>query len=281
MEKEQKKSFLNRSFLVALVSLAVFLGIFIFQNSMSVAPPGTTAAKVTLGHVSPRAYQGFFWRVPFCSSVILVNTKQQRNNYKSYNLKTRDFQTIGLECTIIYQVNSEKVPELVTNVQPANIDSILLQPRVASALQETIGKNDVFLLVTQQNMVREATKYILADFLAEDDFISIKDVLFYDPKFSPEFELAVEQKMKEGQLLEVMKIQTQKVEEEAKQLLARGSAEMQLLRQKNQILTNPLIVKYEATKALQNWNGEVPSTVVVSGGDGTLPIIPIGGHVKH
>ena len=127
--------------------------------------------------------------------------------------------------------------------------------------------------------MREATKYILADLLSADGYIIIKDVLFCRPKFSPQFEKAVEDKMAAGQLLEITRLQTLKVEEEAKQLLAMGAAEMELLKQKNQLMTNPLIIKYEAAKVLQNWKGDMPSTLVVSG-NGALPIIPVAGSVK-
>lgn len=266
-------------FFLLFVFVGVYLLLFILQNSTSVAPPGTTAAKVTLGRVSDTAYQGFFWRVPFCSYPVFVNTKQQVNEYETKDIKTQDLQTIGLNCKVIYQINAAKVPDIVRNVVPEQIDSVILFPRIASALQETIGKNDVFLLITRQEMVREATKYILADLLSADGYIIIKDVLFCRPKFSPQFEKAVEDKMAAGQLLEITRLQTLKVEEEAKQLLAMGAAEMELLKQKNQLMTNPLIIKYEAAKVLQNWKGDMPSTLVVSG-NGALPIIPVAGSVK-
>lgn len=260
--------------------IAVYLGMFLFQNSTSIAPPGTTAAKVTLGSVSDEAYQGFFWRVPFCSHAVLVNTKQRMNEYESQSIKTRDLQTIGLNCTVIYQVNSEKVPEIVRNVEPERIDTVVLFPRIASALQETIGKNDVFLLVTQQEMVREATKYILADLLSADGYITVKEVLFSNPKFSSQFEKAIEDKMAAGQLLELTRIQTLKVEEEAKQILILAKADLEVLQKKNQMLTNPLIVKYEAAKILQKWKGDVPSTLMISGGGTALPVVPVSGSVK-
>lgn len=261
--------------------VAVFIVVFVLRNSYDIAYPGTTAAKVTFGNVDNTARQGFFWKIPFCSYGVKINTKQQQGLYESSNIKTRDLQTVGLKCSVIYQVNSEKVPEIVMNVEPEKIDSVILFPRIANALQETIGKNDVFLLVTQQEMVREATKYVLADQLAEEGFINIKDVLFYEPGFSPQFEKMIEQKMSEQQLLEIAKIQTQNVEEEAKQLLTLASADLEVLQQKNKLLTNPLIIKYEATKMLQKWNGDIPSTLVLSGEGGSLPVIPIASQVKH
>lgn len=267
-------------FFLLVAFIVAFLGLFIFQNATSIAPPGTTAAKVTFGRVSEEAYQGLFWRLPFCSYPVIVNTRQQINLYESRNVKTRDLQTIGLDCTVIYQVNSEKVPAIVTSVNPEKIDSVVLFPRLANALQETIGQNDVYLLVTQQEMVREATRYILTDMLSADGFITVKDILFSKPIFSPQFEKVIEERMIAGQLLEITRIETLKVEEEAKQLLLKASADLDVLKRKNQILSNPLIIKYEAMKLLQNWDGKVPSTLVVSGNESLLPVFPVNGSVK-
>ncbi|MBO5038948.1 MAG: hypothetical protein J6C85_05800 [Alphaproteobacteria bacterium] len=277
----ESKSFWQKfGFCLAAVVIVGWVGVFLFLNSSSVAPPGTTAAKVTLGTVSDTPYQGFFFRAPFCSDVVLVNTKQQAGRYKSSQIKTSDMQTIGLECTVIYQVNSKKVPEIVKNVDVEKIDSVVLFPRLASALQETIGKNDILLLVTKQEMVREATKYILADLLSTDGYVDVKEVLFCNPKFSAQFEKAIEDKKKEEQLLEIAKIQTQKVEEEAKQLWILAEVELKALKQKKQVLTNPLIAKYEAVKILQKWKGDVPSTLMISGEGTAVPVVPVQGNVK-
>lgn len=278
----KKKSFWWKLVFYMLIAfIAFYIGFFIFRNSYMIAYPGTTAAKVTFGSVDQKAYQGFFWKIPFCSYGVLVNTKQQESRYECRNIKTQDLQTVGLKCSVIYQVNADKVPEIVRNVEPEKIDSVILFPRIANALQETIGKNDVYLLVTQQEMVREATKYILADQLSDEGYLNIKEILFYEPQFSSQFEKMIEQKMTEQQLLEIAKIQTLKVEEEAKQLLTKASVDIDVLQQKNKLLTNPLIIKYEATKMLQNWKGDIPSTLVLSGSDAALPILPLGSQVKH
>lgn len=277
----KSKSFWQKVFFsLAAVIICGWIGLFIFLNSSSIAPPGTTAAKVTFGAVSATPYQGFFLRIPFCSDVILVNTKQQTGTYKSSQIKTQDMQTIGLECTVIYQINSDKVPEIVRNVDVQKIDSVVLFPRLASALQETIGKNNVMLLVSKQEMVREATKYILADLLSKDGYIDVKEVLFCNPTFSPQFEKAIEDKKTEEQRLEIARIQTLKVEEEAKQLWTLAEVELKALNQKKRILTNPLIAKYEAVKILQKWKGDVPSTLIISGEGTAVPVVPVAGHAK-
>ena len=46
---------------------------------------------------------------------------------------------------------------------------------------------------------------------------------------------------------------------------AKGVAEL------SKALSNPLVVKYEAIKALQKWDGKLPNSLVIS--DDALPII--------
>ncbi len=258
--------------------IVVYLCSFVVRNSYDIVPPGMTGARVTLGTVSDEAVKGFVWKVPFISNVIKMNTRQQTYVYHSENVKANNIQKVSLNCSIIYQVTENNVPKMIQNVDCDNYLETILMPRISSALQETIGKNDVFLLVTKPEMIREATQYILADQLKTDDYLQIKEVLFDTPKFSDEFEDAINKKLTEQQLLEFAQIQTKKVEEEAKQALLLASVEPQVLSLLNKAMTNPLIIKYEAMKALQKWDGKLnlPSTLMMSGESGNvLPVLPI------
>jgi len=258
--------------------ILVYICSFIGRNSYEIVPPGMTGARVTLGSVDSVPVKGFVWKLPFISEVIQMNTQQQTYVYHSEDVKANNIQKVSLNCSIIYQITDANVPKMIQNIDRHRYLETILVPRISSALQETIGKNDVFLLVTKPEMIREATQYILADQLLIDNYLQIKEVLFDTPKFSPEFEEAVNKKLTEEQLLEVAKIQTRKVEEEAKQALALASVDPQVAALLNRAITNPLIIKYEAIKALQKWDGKLnlPSTLMMSGENGNmLPIVPI------
>ncbi len=268
-----------KSMAVAVLSIIVICYVLIFlgRNTYDVVPYGMTGAKVTLGSVDTTAVHGFVWKLPFITEVVKLNTKQQTYTYCSEDIKANNIQKLKLNCSVIYQLTPNNVPKMIANVDKDQYVETLLVPRISSALQETIGKNDALLLVTEPEMIREATQYILADQLKVDNYIQIHEVLFDTPKFSDEFEDAVNKKLTEEQLLEYAKIHTKKVEEEAKQALSLAMVDAKVAEQLSKTLNNPLIVKYEAMKALQKWDGRInlPSALMLSGyGTGMLPIFP-------
>ena len=244
-------------------------------NSYEIVEPGLSGVKTRLGTVDTVSYHGFVLKWPLIEKVKKYNTKQQTQSYPSLNLKTKDIQNVSLSCSVIYQINDENLPNMVKNINMDTYVDDILTPRVENAILETIGKNDVWLLITQMDIVREATHYIIKDQLSADNYLILKDVLFKDPDFDPQFKTAILDKLTEEVLLERAKIQTQKVEQEALQAIAMASVEPKILEQMNKAISNPLIIKYEAMKALNNWDGHLnlPNTLV--GGTNALPIIGV------
>lgn len=254
--------------------LASYVVVFIAVNSYDIVPPGMTGAKVTLGSVDSTAVNGFVWKLPFISNVVKINTRQQTFDFVSNEIKAGNVQQVTLNCAVIYRVVGKNFPKMLTSLDTETYKETILIPHINSALQETIGKNDALLLVTQPEMVREATEYILADELKSDNYIQIVDVLLSKPRFSKEFEDAINKKITEEQLLAYAQVHTKKVEEEAKQALAMAMVDVEVTKRLNGVLDNPLIVKYEAMKALRQWNGQLPSSLMLNGEATAVPIIP-------
>ena len=267
----EKKTF-NPKLWLTLV-FALFVLVTLGRNCCEIAYPGEGAIKTTLGTVHDETFHGLVLKWPIIEEVIKYNTKQQTQSYEELKLKTKDIQNVYLSCSVIYQINDENLPNMVKNVNMDNYINDILTPRVENAVLETIGKNDVWLLITEMDMIREATRYIISDQLSTDNYIIIKDILFKDPDFDAQFKTAILDKLTEEVLLERAKIQTQKVEQEALQALAMASVEPKVAELMNKAISNPLIIKYEAMKALNNWDGKLtlPNTLVT--GTDAMPII--------
>ncbi len=264
-----------KKIIYALVGVvAVYAVLLVAVNCYDIVPPGMTGAKVTLGKVAPEAVTGFVWKAPFISKVVQTDTRQQTFDFVSKDIKAGNVQPLSLNCSVIYRVVGDNFPKMLSNLDPATYRETILVPHINSALQETIGKNDALLLVTQPEMVREATQYILADELKTDNYIQIVDVLFSKPKFSAEFEEAINKKTTEEQLVAYAKIHTQRVEEEAEQALIMAAVDVKVAKQLNDVIHNPLIIKYEAMKALRKWNGELPSSLMLNGAENAVPVVP-------
>ena len=257
-----------------IVCMAIIAGVwgclFLALNSIDVIPVGMTGAKETFGVVDSKPRKGWVLKEPFISRIIKVNTRQQTYNFET-SFKTNDGQNVKVPVSIVYQFREQNVPDMVKNINVATYQDLILAPYLTNALQDAIGKSDPFLLVTNTDMVSSATRYILENQLNQNQYIQIKDILFGKPIFPKSLEDAIEKKLTETQLVELAKIQTLRVQEEAKQMLAMASANAKGVAELSKALSNPLVVKYEAIKALQKWDGKLPNSLVIS--DDALPII--------
>lgn len=257
-----------------IVCMAIIAGVwgclFLALNSIDVIPVGMTGAKETLGVVDSKPRKGWVLKEPFISRIIKVNTRQQTYNFET-SFKTNNGQNVKVPVSIVYQFREQNVPDMVKNINVATYQDLILAPYLTNALQDAIGKSDPFLLVTNTDMVSSATRYILENQLNQNQYIQIKDILFGKPIFPKSLEDAIEKKLTETQLVELAKIQTLRVQEEAKQMLAMASANAKGVAELSKALSNPLVVKYEAIKALQKWDGKLPNSLVIS--DDALPII--------
>lgn len=257
-----------------IVCMAIIAGVwgclFLALNSIDVIPVGMTGAKETLGVVDSKPRKGWVLKEPFISRIIKVNTRQQTYNFET-SFKTNNGQNVKVPVSIVYQFREQNVPDMVKNINVATYQDLILAPYLTNALQDAIGKSDPFLLVTNTDMVSSATRYILENQLNQNQYIQIKDILFGKPIFPKSLEDAIEKKLTETQLVELAKIQTLRVQEEAKQMLAMASANAKGVAELSKALSNPLVVKYEAIKALQKWDGKLPNSLVIS--NDALPII--------
>ncbi len=257
-----------------IVCMAIIAGVwgclFLALNSIDVIPVGMTGAKETFGVVDSKPRKGWVLKEPFISRIIKVNTRQQTYNFET-SFKTNNGQNVKVPVSIVYQFREQNVPDMVKNINVATYQDLILAPYLTNALQDAIGKSDPFLLVTNTDMVSSATRYILENQLNQNQYIQIKDILFGKPIFPKSLEDAIEKKLTETQLVELAKIQTLRVQEEAKQMLAMASANAKGVAELSKALSNPLVVKYEAIKALQKWDGKLPNSLVIS--DDALPII--------
>lgn len=265
---------MKKAFIAIIVVASVYLFMFVLNNSYGITPPGEAGVVVTLGDVGEKVNHGFTMKWPFISKLENYSVRQQTKDYEHFALKTSSLQNVFLSFSVIYQVNEEKLLDMVKEYDMSNYTQDILSPKVEAAIQDVVGKNDVWFLITDKQLVADAFEYILADKVAEDNYLLVRDVLLKTPKFDADFENQVLAKMTDEVKIERAKLQTEIVKEEAKQMLEKASVDPIVVEKMSKALTNPLIIKYEAMKALNKWNGEAPNTVI-SGSESALPIVGV------
>ena len=183
----------------------------------------------------------------------------------SWEMKTGNIQAITMKGTVNYALNPYEVHRVLKNIGPEDkYKSVLIDPLLQGTISQLVGKQDPIYVVNNQEVVAEAVRYIVADQLAQTGLIFVSGVQIFAPKFDEELEKAFKD-------VAVAQLATQRVEEEAKQMIMKAEAEGKALQLKSEALRNPLIVQYEVAKALGSWKGNLPNTLVL--GQGALPIL--------
>lgn len=253
--------------------IAVYVISLVVINIVNIVRPGEAAAVEFMGKVDEKSYKnGPVFVIPG-SKVVRYNIRQQALPFQM-DLKTTELIDIHIDGMINYNVNPKKVHLLHKNIGE-QYREVLVTPLLRGALSQTIGKQSPEFIVSQPEMIREAMLYIIQDQLGSEDYIKVNDFRTYCPQFDERFETAVVDKAIAKQLAEKARIETERVKEEAKQMKEKLEAEAYGLNLKSKSLNNPLIVRYEYAKAMGNWRGDTPSTLVIGQNSGTVPFLPL------
>jgi len=245
--------------------IILFIGCFVVVNVWRAPEPGKAYGVADYGVVRDKSYENQWMFAPSVwSKVYPFDVTEQASSF-SWEMKTGNVQSITMKGTINYALNPQEVHRVLKNIGEGNkYKSVLVDPLLQGTISQLVGKQDPIYVVNSQDVVAEAVRYIVADQLAQTGLVFVNGVQIFAPKFDKDLEKAFKD-------VAVAKLATQRVEEEAKQMLMKAEAEGKALQIKSEALRNPLIVQYEVAKALGSWKGNLPSTLVL--GQGALPIL--------
>ena len=215
---------------------------------------GERGVRVTLGHVSPKVLtEGMYFKIPIIQQIIKYDVKTQKANIAT-NVYTKDIQQAKIVYVINYNLKPDYAPIMYKTVGKDYLNTILM-PTVEGVLKDVTGKWIANDLISNRE---EATKNVLFNLQREltNKGIEITAFNMTSIQYAPEFEKAVEDKVKAQQKALEAKNKTVQVEEEAKQKLISAESEAKSMRIRATALTqNKALVQYEAVK---KWDGKLP-----------------------
>ena len=239
--------------------------LFVGYNIYVRVPAGHVGVRDRQGSVSPNVMKsGPNAKIPFWESVILFDTRLKVYDY-SYSgaaLKTQTGVRITqFKAKISYHLVGDNAASLYENVGPDTVfERKVLEPVLNGAIFQTLGKYDPSYLIMNQGTVRDGIKQIIKNeidstWVAEIDGMQLTGFIF-DSKFEQaNIDLAV------------AKI-------EAERVLTDARARAEALHLECASIDNPLYIEYLIAKALGQWNGDVPSTLMM--GNEALAVVPGG-----
>lgn len=238
------------------VGIAIFALVVVTSASGYIVQPGTRGIKVTLGKTEESFLpEGFGFKLPFVTSIVDVNVRQQTRSVSAACFSS-DLQQVILDLRVLYRVPDKSVVEIYKQYAGDPFDS-LIAPRVQEALKEVTALQTAVQIVKNREAIKQ--KAVAAARHKIGDILRVEDIVVRDIHLSAELERAIEAKMvAEQQAAQARFTQVQaQVEAETAVISARGEADAIKVRGEA-LRLSPVFLRL---KLVERWNGTSPLVV--------------------
>jgi len=182
-----------------------------------------------------------FFFLPFINDFHTYNTREQnlemtfapdsgdRKSRDDLLFKTVDGNDISLDVIIVYQIDPQKAPDILSYVAPNNqvLQEKIVRTIARSKPRDIFGelKTEEFYLSQKRDAQAERAQRVMQEMLAPMGVI-VKNVLTKDYRFNPEYQKAIEGRKVADQRVEKNKAARRATEEEYKRRLEDAKGEV-------------------------------------------------------
>jgi len=218
--------------------------------------------------------QGIYFVMPFVENVHKMSIQVKAHHTKAA-AASKDLQNVTTEVTLNYSVEPEKASTLFNDVG-AQYEKTIIEPAVLEAVKATTANYNAENLITERSLVKDKLQERLNARLATHGIL-VDAVSITDFTFSPEFTQAIELKVTATQNALAAENNLRKVQFEAEQAVAKAKGEAEAIRIQVQAIQQQGGKDYVALKAIERWDGKLPSYML---GSNTMPFITIPSGTK-
>jgi regulator of protease activity HflC (stomatin/prohibitin superfamily) len=251
------------------VGLFVLLGVVF--GSYVIVPAGQRAVIYSSFHgveMTPLG-EGFHGKVPFFETANFISVQVQKTEYDT-TAASKDLQNVQTKLAVNFHITPEVTPKLFQSYG-ADIVENVIHPAVNETVKAIMAQYPAEELITKREEVKEKIEAALAGTLSKAN-VTVDGVYITNFEFSKDYAEAIEAKQVAQQQVLKSEQDLQRIKVEADQKIAQAQAEAKSLGLQRDIITPNLIRLREIealTKAIEKWNGTLPSTVL-GGGANTL-----------
>jgi len=279
---------------VLLPVLILLVGAFAILSAMSVVvESGNVGVVTTLGAVQPNALpEGFHLKKPFLDQVHQIDIRLTASNAQA-TAASKDLQSVRTQVTMQYSLNGALAPLIFQRIGTLKkVSASLVEPAIQECVKGVTAKFTAEELVTKRELVKQQIQDALGSFfnatLREkglDNAIVIANLAITDFDFSPEFNRAIEAKVKAEQMAlqakneKIMRVTQAEASAEERKLSAGAEAfstEIQSKARADAITREALALKQSPEiiqlRSIEKWDGVLPR---ISGG-GVVPFLNVG-----
>lgn len=248
----------------------ILFALLILFSSFTIIEPGSVGVKITLGKMAEKPLlPGINFVLPI-SDVEQIPVRLRKINLIHANAGTKDLQVVHTDIVVNYRLEASDVPGIYKNFGFDLEDKVIL-PSINESFKAVTAHYNSEELITQRDLVSKEIESQLQSRLSRYG-IHINDISLVNFGFSIEYQNAIEQKVIATQSKLKAEQDLQRIKVEAQQAIARAQGEAEAIKIQSEAIQNNGGANYVQLKAIEKWNGTLPSTML---SDTQVPFINI------
>jgi regulator of protease activity HflC (stomatin/prohibitin superfamily) len=265
-------------------ALTVLVLIVVVFGSFGTIAAGERGVKTRLGAIVGVVDPGLYFKLPILEKVTRMEVKTRTVNYDKNGAEgdqrdtsqlsgaSKDLQDVWIGVVVNYHINPEKADAIYAQYRSVeNYESNVIEPVIREVVKSTSAQYTAEELVTKRAEYGDKVNVTLTErFAAKDAILERFSVTNFE--FSKSFTESIEAKVTAVQNAEAAKNKLEQVKFEAQQTIETAKAQAESIRIQAQAITSQGGADYVKLKAIEKWNGTVPSTMIPGG---SVPFIDL------
>lgn len=295
LRRKSKDVKVQKSFII--LGIIAFGFILLLTEAFVIVESGHVGVVRTLGAVQPEALpEGFHFKKPFLDNVEQIDVRLTRSE-SAATAASKDLQNVSTKVTVQYSLQGPVAPRTFQKIGTRNVVAqTLVSPAIMESVKAVTAQYTAEQLVTKRAEVKlaiqEAINTFITATLKDKDALGalqIANVAITDFDFSPEFNRAIEEKVKAEQ--DALKAENDKIrivtqaeaaaaqrnlaaDAKAYEIETESTARAEAIRREAAALkNNPALIQL---RMAEKWDGVLPKV----SSDGALPVLNLGDLTK-
>jgi regulator of protease activity HflC (stomatin/prohibitin superfamily) len=253
---------------------AAFILLVLIFSTFGTVNAGERGVKTRLGAVVGTIEPGLYFKLPFIERVTKMEVKTRTVNYDKNGNEgdatdtsqvsgaSKDLQDVWFGVVVNYHVDENKVAEIYSQYKSVdNFEANVIEPIIREVVKSTSAQYTAEELVTKRAEFGDKVNLVLAERFASKDAI-LERFSVTNFAFSHAFTQAIENKVTAVQNAEAAKNKLEQIKFEAQQTIETAKATAEAQRIQAQSLAAQGGVDYVNLKAIEKWDGHLPSQMI-------------------
>lgn len=255
-------------------AIGFLIVVVILFGSFGTIGAGERGVKTRFGAIVGISSQGLYFKLPLIEKVHKIEVKTRTINYDKNGNEgdavdtsqlfgaSKDLQDVQIGVVVNYHINPEKVDNIYAQYRSSeNFEFNVVEPIIREVVKSTSAQYTAEELVTKRAEFSDKVNATLAErFTTKDAILERFSVTNFE--FSKAFSAAIEAKVTATQNAEAAKNKLEQVKFEAQQTVEKAKAEAEAIRIQAQAITQQGGDNYVQLKAVEKWNGVLPTQFV-------------------